>query len=269
MNDERPPRPRSAAGDSTGESAERALAGGRLGQLIDRLDVGMLLLDAERRIEVVNRQASRILDLPVEAEAGWRELVERLGEPLDALEAGEARELRVDLHWRGDGEPRWVTCELFSLEEAATIDGGDPCGFAVLIRDRSALRALEADLAIAAHLRNLSRLYVGLAHDLRSPMNALVLNLELLRRALGEDAHSEAERREETEEILGTLELELARLGEALDGLLAQTLVPRQERSGSHLLLDYLIREAGLDPARLEPIAPPARSEADVALAIA
>jgi molybdate-binding protein len=57
----------------------------------------------------------------------------------------------------------------------------------------------------------------------------------------------------------------LARLGD-LEGL---TLMPRQERSGSYLLLDHLMRQAGLEPVRVRFLAPPARSEADVALAIA
>jgi molybdate-binding protein len=48
-----------------------------------------------------------------------------------------------------------------------------------------------------------------------------------------------------------------------------RTLIPRQEHSGSHLLLDYLMREEGLEGTRLELVEPPARSEADVALAIA
>jgi excisionase family DNA binding protein len=51
-----------------------------------------------------------------------------------------------------------------------------------------------------------------------------------------------------------------------LEGL---TLMPRQERSGSHILFDHLMRQAGLVPARVRFLAPPARSEADVALAIA
>ena len=58
----------------------------------------------------------------------------------------------------------------------------------------------------------------------------------------------------------------IARLGD-LAGL---TLIPRQERSGSHLLLDHLMRRGR---PRAQPgsrfLAPPARSEADVALAIA
>jgi excisionase family DNA binding protein len=55
----------------------------------------------------------------------------------------------------------------------------------------------------------------------------------------------------------------------ALGDLAGRTLIPRQERSGSHLLLEHLMREAGLERTRLELVAPPARSEADVALAIA
>jgi excisionase family DNA binding protein len=54
-----------------------------------------------------------------------------------------------------------------------------------------------------------------------------------------------------------------------LGDLEGRILIPRQERSGSHLLLDYLLRKEGLEHTRLELMAPPARSEADVALAIA
>jgi excisionase family DNA binding protein len=54
-----------------------------------------------------------------------------------------------------------------------------------------------------------------------------------------------------------------------LGDLKGGTLIPRQKSSGSHLLLDHLVREAGLDPSRLQTIEPPARSEADVALAVA
>ncbi|HSA80131.1 MAG TPA: helix-turn-helix transcriptional regulator [Geminicoccaceae bacterium] len=56
----------------------------------------------------------------------------------------------------------------------------------------------------------------------------------------------------------------IAKLGD----LAGRTLIPRQKRSGSHLLLDYLMRRDDLEWDLLELVAPPARSEADVALAI-
>jgi putative molybdopterin biosynthesis protein len=53
-----------------------------------------------------------------------------------------------------------------------------------------------------------------------------------------------------------------------LGDLEGRTLIPRQERSGSHLLLEYLMRKEGVERSRVALVAPPARSEADVALAI-
>jgi excisionase family DNA binding protein len=57
----------------------------------------------------------------------------------------------------------------------------------------------------------------------------------------------------------------IAGLGDLAD----LTLVPRQELSGSRILLEHLLRQAGLDAARLRLLSPPARSQADVALAVA
>jgi putative molybdopterin biosynthesis protein len=55
----------------------------------------------------------------------------------------------------------------------------------------------------------------------------------------------------------------------ALSDLAGRTLIPRQQQSGSHLLLDHLLGEAGLERQQLKVLTPPARSEADVALAVA
>ena len=56
---------------------------------------------------------------------------------------------------------------------------------------------------------------------------------------------------------------------ERLGDLAGLTLIPRQQQSGSHLLLDHLLRAAGVERRQLQLLAPPARSEADVALAVA
>lgn len=46
-------------------------------------------------------------------------------------------------------------------------------------------------------------------------------------------------------------------------------LIPRQKNSGSHVLLEHLLAEAGVAVETLIPLDPPARTEADVALAVA
>jgi excisionase family DNA binding protein len=47
------------------------------------------------------------------------------------------------------------------------------------------------------------------------------------------------------------------------------TLIPRQEQSGTYLLLMHLLGDAGIEPKQLRLIAPPARSQSEVALAVA
>ncbi|MEE2688889.1 MAG: helix-turn-helix transcriptional regulator [Pseudomonadota bacterium] len=45
--------------------------------------------------------------------------------------------------------------------------------------------------------------------------------------------------------------------------------IPRQKQAGSYVLLSHLLSAHGMDPMRLDMIDPPARSELDVALAVA
>ncbi len=51
--------------------------------------------------------------------------------------------------------------------------------------------------------------------------------------------------------------------------LVGRRVIPRQEEAGSRVLLEYLMKQAGLEPSAVEMLDPPARSEADVALAVA
>ncbi len=81
-------------------------------------------------------------------------------------------------------------------------------------------RVAPDEARLAAHLRTLKRIHLGVAHDLRAPLNAAFLNMELLRRALAPDAAPEfAERRSAW---LGVVEKELGRLRHALEALLVE-----------------------------------------------
>jgi len=51
--------------------------------------------------------------------------------------------------------------------------------------------------------------------------------------------------------------------------LAGRRVMPRQQEAGSRVLLEYLMKRAGLDPKAITMLEPPARSEADVALAVA
>jgi signal transduction histidine kinase len=93
----------------------------------------------------------------------------------------------------------------------------------VQARDRDLLQAIETDLRLAAQLRALMRIYRGVAHDLRAPLNAMVLNLELLKRSLDPAAPPRPELPDKQQRWIVVIEQELQRLRRALDVLLAQT----------------------------------------------
>jgi signal transduction histidine kinase len=83
------------------------------------------------------------------------------------------------------------------------------------------LDALETDLLLASQLRALARVYNAVTHDLKAPLNAMVLNLDLLQGALRRgEGTSEAE---EGEQYLAVLREELERLDRSLLALLSET----------------------------------------------
>lgn len=89
-----------------------------------------------------------------------------------------------------------------------------------MIRDQKLLTALQNDLLEATRVRGLSRLYVGAAHDLRARLNAMVINLEMLKRALPENASTDSDTRERRERYAKVLSEEIAKLNRFLDSLL-------------------------------------------------
>ncbi|HEX9737085.1 MAG TPA: HAMP domain-containing sensor histidine kinase [Thermoanaerobaculia bacterium] len=108
-------------------------------------------------------------------------------------------------------------------------------------------RALEADLQLAAQMRGLAGLFMGQAHDLRAPINAMVLNLELLKRSLAGAEGSTEQRR------IAVIEEELGYLQRSLERLLAQTSPARP--SVVRYDLGKLVAEVG------ELLAPQARQQ--------
>ena len=95
-----------------------------------------------------------------------------------------------------------------------------PVGWLLVVRDATLLRLLEIDLRRAARLRVLSQVYLAVAHDLKAPLNGMVLNLELLRESLADGAEIGRDKQRRWVEVL---ERELVRLRRSLETLLAQT----------------------------------------------
>ena len=185
----------------------------RLHTLSRLIDVGVLLVNPARQLDFANPRACELLGGadPAELQGRWAEILELL-DPGGPVEEPAAH---FDFTVPGVKEPRVLHCRVYALAEE------EHQGFLYLLRERMELDALETDLLLASQLRALSRVYRAVTHDLKAPLNAMVLNLDRLQVALrkGKGA-AEAEK---ARGYLDVLREELERLDRSLLGLLAET----------------------------------------------
>lgn len=104
-------------------------------------------------------------------------------------------------------------------------------GTLVLLTDSDHWALRAQNQADAMQYRNLTRLYVGITHDLRSPLNAMVMNLELLKRML-QNAGPAQERQQRYATVLSE---EIRRLHSSLNLLLEQLAPVRDEATPINL----------------------------------
>jgi signal transduction histidine kinase/uncharacterized membrane protein affecting hemolysin expression len=231
-----------AAAETAGEFAAAVAVAGRLGRALQEersrsekadkrlhrlalgMDVGLVLVTADRQVDFATERAERLLGVGADAtDDAWRRALAPLEGILQRAAADRGKDSQLDIEVPREGEPaRRVRLQVYPLDTEGN------SGYLIQARDRDLLQSIELDLRMAAQLRALNRLYRGVAHDLRAPLNAMVLNLELLRRSLDPEAPKREGMGEKQQKWVGIIEQELHRLRRALDILLAQTAPPAE-----------------------------------------
>jgi signal transduction histidine kinase len=189
----------------------------RLDALSHLMDVGVLLVNVSHRLEFANSRACELLGCADEAEVErrWEEI---RGFLVPAMSSVDPLVARLDLDVPGKHGVRALTSRVYPMGD------GEHRVFIFLLRDRVMVDALETDLLLASQLRALSRVYRAVTHDLKAPLNAMVLNLDLLQSALRRGHSGDAVREaEDSEQYLAILREELERLDRSLLALLAET----------------------------------------------
>jgi signal transduction histidine kinase len=176
-----------------------------LGRLARLLEVGVLVIDAAGKARFVSPRAR------------------------DLAGSGSLDQLVTDLHERIAGGERAFLALRGDTEIAVQVDRVEVGDYLVLLRQAGSARALEVDLRLAAQLRSMMHLYRGVAHDLRAPLNALVLNLELLRRSVVTPQPHDDHDRAAQQQWVAVLTEEIERLRRGLEALLAQASPPDRE----------------------------------------
>jgi two-component system cell cycle sensor histidine kinase/response regulator CckA len=147
----------------------------RMQHILDTVPEGVLLLDADERIILVNPVAER--DLVVLTDAKTGDTLTHLGNrPLAELLTSPPRGL-----WHEVVADGWV----FQAIARPIEDGPTPIGWVVVIRDVTRQREIEQRVQQQERLAAVGQLAAGIAHDFNNIMAAIVLYAQMTARMEG------------------------------------------------------------------------------------
>jgi signal transduction histidine kinase len=168
-----------------------------LDSIMSNLQDGILLFTAEGRAALVSDSVERFLGIPRShlfgnSLAGIFTLETKLGRLVrDAFDTGRAldqEEIETETGRRVQVSLDFVLDQSNSDQESVP---GSPLGALLTLHDLESVRELESELELSRRLAAIGRLTSGVGHEVKNPINAIVVHLELLRNKLsGPDARA-------------------------------------------------------------------------------
>ena len=184
-----------------------------LQQVVDQLEDGLIFFNQDRRILFFNRAAEAVVGRPMEQAQGssledllpqshpLRSLAER------SLEQGAGlRNATISLAQDG-------TAKEFLVSAFSVSDDQRQMGTMMLLKDLDSAKTLQSLVSYSAKLAALGRLTSGVAHEVKNPLNAMTIHLELLKEKLGVSS-------DEAQENVAVIESEIRRLDRVVQGFL-------------------------------------------------
>lgn len=167
-----------------GERSELEIMRGQLRQVVSHLEERLLLINREGRVILASPDAEEILGVK-DVDLSGLPIDETLGRdhPLVVtVERAftERRSIaRATLHVPGSPRPRQLLASVQYIEDA-----GEPVGALVSMRDYESFQKFESQWDLSKKLADLGRITSGIAHEVKNPLNAMVIHLEILRSKL-------------------------------------------------------------------------------------
>jgi len=187
---------------------------GRMEGAVNSLEDAVIFLNSQRDVVFCNQAAERFLDRKMEELAGSPlEAALPQGHPLLPIEAKlfetEWRDRNRPIKIAGsDGQARELAVSSYRLNEGEQAGGG-----VLVLKDLEPVRAVESLVTYSQKLAALGRLTSGLAHEVKNPLNAMRIHLELLKARLPEPPP-------EVSENLDVIAQEIQRLDRVVQGFL-------------------------------------------------
>ena len=160
-----------------------------LNQMLDTLRDGVVLFSAERRAVMASDAVAKFLGTPGASLTG-KTAGEIFGEGtalgqavLEALTSGEhvtAERVRMEDGREVEFSLDWLDAAQGSERKSKR----ESMGTLLTLRDRGSAMKLEQELEVSRRLAAVGRLTAGVGHEVKNPINAMVVHLELLRSKL-------------------------------------------------------------------------------------
>ncbi len=152
-------------------------------QVMTKLQDGLMLFTRDSRVVLVSASAEKFLGRP------RREILGRTAEEifsdgtvLGAVVLPAFQKQRPLVQYEFDAVDGRVQVSLDFIQEKGT-----PIGALLTMRDAESVRSIENEIEISRRLSASGRLTRGVAHEVKNPINAIVLHLQLLQNKLLQD----------------------------------------------------------------------------------
>lgn len=164
-----------------GERSELEIMRGRLRQVISHLEERLLLINREGRVILASPDAEQLLGvdgsemtgLPIDESLGAAHPIVHL---VESSFASRRSILRTAVHVPFRSRSRQLIASVQYIE-----DGGEPVGALLSLRDFESFQRFELQWDLSKKLADLGRVTSGIAHEVKNPLNAMVIHLEILR----------------------------------------------------------------------------------------
>lgn len=184
-----------------------------LQHVVDQLEDGVIFLNPERKMLFFNKAAEAVVGRSLDEAVGLplRELLSA-SHPLRPLVAQVAQDgtglHNVTVALKHDGHAKEYLVSMFPVS-----DGMRVLGTVVLLKDLESVKAVQSLVSYSAKLAALGRLTSGVAHEVKNPLNAMMIHLELLRDKLADPSR-------EVQDCLEVIGSEIRRLDRVVQGFL-------------------------------------------------
>ncbi|MFQ5871917.1 MAG: ATP-binding protein [Candidatus Geothermarchaeales archaeon] len=177
----------------------------QLQQVVDHLEDGIILFTQDHRVLFFNKIAEGVVGRPLEQVIGWpwEEMLVPSHPLLPLLE--QAFEQKSGFHNAPMALPHDGSSKEFLVSVFFVTDAQETMGAMVLLKDLESIKTLQSLVSYSAKLTALGRLTSGVAHEVKNPLNAMTIHLELLKEKLDSSP-------EEVQQSLDVIGSEIRRL---------------------------------------------------------